>query len=317
MVSLATVLFHAALAAGCTLPANDSKGAANGNGNGSNGGGGATAGSDSGSTASPGVTGIADECVNGGPSTAVDGWSRAIRADDLEMQKGAMRVELHYSIEMTDALRAGGGDVSGNVWDFLLGSRFRVKSRTIANGTANEQFAYGDAVDLATNAPVFIGVAPVVSSGVARPVIVIAPSRMEFDANFPSVASVVDMHRYNALPLSCTGLDGGWTSSFSSAAATYGASGAFTGISVSSLSVDLAFADASAYTLHTKAFANGEGETRDDAGQYTAQDYGLTLTGQSGATEYDAAFVAVKGGLALFMQNRQLAGDRYVLFRAK
>lgn len=306
VLSIALVAF---VVAGCSVPTEGAKSSPSG----SNGG---TA---PGQSATPPASatseggGIAAACADGGAATVVDGWSRAIHEDSLALENDGTKVELYYAFELTDALRAG-GDVPPNVWDALLGSRYRVKSRATGSGVV--PIATGDAVDIASGNDVFIAVAPTVSNGVARPVVVIAPSRAAFESSFPTADAVTAMHRYNALPLSCAGLDGAWTSSFSSAAATYGATGAFTGITVSSLSVELSFTDGT-FKLHTKAFANGASEVVDDDGKYVSEDYGVTLEGKRGPTAYDAAFVAVKGGLALFLENRALSGDRQVLYRAR
>lgn len=314
-MSLATLLAFLAVPAvlaGCTVGSSTTKPGASGPAATASSG---ASGSDGGANPGSGPTdgSVASACTDGGPSTVVDGWSRAVREDDLALEKDGIKVELHYALELTDALRAG-GDVPANVWDALLGSRYRVKSRTTSTSSSTP-IAVGDAVDLATSQAVFVAVAPTSENGVARPVVVVAPSRAAYQSAFPSDDAVAAMHRYNALPLSCAGLAGAWSSSFSSAAATYAASGAFTGITVSSAGVELGLQDGAKYTMHTKAFANGASETTDDAGTFVAEDYGLTLTGKSGATEYDAAFVAVKGGVALFVENRAFSGDRWVLYR--
>ena len=302
--ALAAVLLAVAALGGCTIESTQPAGSSSG-------------GSSSGGSSSGGAvsTEIAADCVSGGPSTVVDGWSRATGADFVTMKSGALRAELHYSFPLDDALRAG--NTTTNVWDRLLGSRYQVIGDRTTGGDAPgfTRFGYGAATEKATGKSVYIAITPEIDNGTAHPVVVIAPSQAALQKALPDEKAVAALQRYNFMPLECQALTGDWTSSFSSAAETYSASGAYTGLSVSAASVDLSIRG-EAYSMRKRAYVNGQSSDVTDTGALAAGGNGLVLrTDQGVETAYDAGLVAVRGGYALYVVNRQYTGDRTLLFR--
>jgi hypothetical protein len=298
------VAFAAALA-GCTL---ESTGPASG--------GSSSGGSSSGGSSSGGSSGeVAAECLSGGPSTVVDGWSRATKADFVEMKGGALRAELHYSFPLDDALRAG--DTTLNVWDRLLGSRYQAAGEraTGGEGPGFTRYGYGAAVEKATGKNVYIAITPEIANGTAHPVVVIAPSQSALQKVLPDEKAVAALQRYNFMPLECQTISGDWTSSFTSAAETYSATGSYTGLAVSAASVDLSVRG-EAYSMRKRAYVNGQSSDVTDTGAVAAAGNALVLRSDQGVeTTYDAGLVAVRGGYALYVVNRQYSGDRTLLFR--
>lgn len=124
-----------------------------------------------------------------------------------------------------DALRAG--DTTLNVWDRLLGSRYQVTGdrTTGGDGPGFTRYGYGAATEKATGKSVYIAITPEIDNGTAHPVVVIAPSQSDLQRALPDEKAVAALQRYNFMPLECQSIGGDWTSSFTSAAETYSATG--------------------------------------------------------------------------------------------
>ena len=127
-------------------------------------------------------------------------------------------------------------------------------------------------------------------------------------------ASERSCHRFNLFPLACGALEGAWTTSFSAAGTS---PSSVTGISVSSYQLDLSFTGES-YHYDETAHLDTQRERLVEDGIFRAGDQELVLTGNQGrVTSFDAAYVAVRGELALFLVNRQFSGDRTLLTRTR
>lgn len=263
------------------------------------------------------VAGVTGVCTPEGGGSVADGWARTVRPGWLQLDGNGMRVELHHGLELNDALRDG--ITTDRLWDLLLGPRYR-PGATIYGGEAfvEPYYTRGPATEIATGAQVFAEIAYEPDNGRALPVAVIAPDEATFLAAFPSAREVVAMHRYNWLPLSCGSLVGSWTSSGSEAAETYDANGFYTGLFVAASSIELTFTDDGRYAMHTEAYLNGVYSEEDTTGTADVTQQGITLRNDDGrVTEYDAAFVTVSGGLALFTVNREFTGDAHQLYRSR
>jgi len=121
------------------------------------------------------------------------------------------------------------------------------------------------------------------------------------------------MHRYNFFPLECGSVVGSWSTSFSVAGAS---ASAVTGISVSSHRLDLTFTEAGGYHRDESANIDTKSEKVLEGGTFSAGDQELVLTSEGATmTSFDAGYVALRGGLALSLVNRQFTGQRDLLLR--
>ncbi|CAN5925591.1 hypothetical protein BH11MYX4_BH11MYX4_06490 [soil metagenome] len=253
----------------------------------------------------PGLTGTTD-CTK--TVLMVDGWKQIIGPDYVELSREDALVELDYAITL-DAALLGDGHVIENLWTRVLGSRFT----TGARNTSDEHFIYGPATETASGTPVFIGFANVSSNGVARPVAGIAKDEATFNALFANGDALFAMHRYNFFPLACGSVVGSWSTSFSVAGAS---ASSVTGISVSSHRLDLSFADTGAYHRDESANVDTKSEKVIEDGTFAAGDYALVLTSDAAKiASFDAGYVALRGGLALSLVNREFTGQRDLLLR--
>lgn len=264
----------------------------------------------------PGAPVAIGACAEGGAGSVVDGWARTVTPGWVQLDAGDLRVEIHYSFPMDDQLRDG--IVTDRIWDRLLSSRVQ-PGQTVWGGEAFglPYYTAGTATDLATGRPLYIQVAVELDNGIAFPVVVVAPDEATLSAAFASSADVVAMRRYNYLPLSCGSLAGLWTTSSSSAMYTYSVTGMFTGITVAAGSIDLAFDGGGGYAMRKTAYLNGVWSDEQEAGTVAIEEHGITLSGDAGTTPYESGFVAIEGGLALFIRNRQFSGLQYLLYRAE
>lgn len=263
------------------------------------------------------ATGVSGVCAPGADGSVADGWARTVMPDYVLLEGNGMRVELHYALAYDDV--AGNGIITDRLWDRLLGGRYRAV-QTFYGGEAFglPYYTVGTATDLQTGDAAYVEVAESPENGLMRPAIVIARDEAAFTSAFKDSSAVVAMHRYNYLPLSCGSLAGTWTTSSSEAAEAYDATGSYTGIFVAASSLDLAISEDGRYALHEQAYVNGTASDSDESGVVEVTGQGLALTSDEGKrTDFTAAFVAVRGGLALFLQNRQYTGEQYVLYPSR
>lgn len=247
-----------------------------------------------------------------------EGWTRTIGADGVSAKNGDVGAVIAYSLAIDDQLRAAPHFAEG-VWDKLIGDDYTAGTRTSGgDGSGELAFSEGAATDKASGSQVYVMVVSERNNGIAFPIIAVAADQATLKAKLPTATSVNELRRLNAFPLRCTGLAGGWTSSDVSAAETYDASGSFTGLVVSALRIDLSFTADAKYTRKISVYQNTSEVKEDDSGSYAATDTAITLTSSAGkTTNYGASYVAVRGGLALYIQNQQFSGDNFVLYRAK
>ncbi len=261
-------------------------------------------------------TAIAAQCKDGGEGFTADGWTRTIGPDFVTATSGDVGLAIVYSFPIDDPLRNASHFAEG-VWDKLLGGEYTAGQRSSGgDGAGLLPYSEGPAVENATGNPVYLMVVAARDNGITFPVVAVAPSKQALEAKVASADALAALRGLNYFPLSCSGVGGSWTSSSVDAAATYDASGTFTGIFVSSLRLDVTFAASGQYTFKAKVSTNTGVQREDETGSFAVGDQLITLNGSSGKkTNFDAGFVAVRGGIALQITDQQYVGDRWLLFR--
>lgn len=256
-------------------------------------------------------TAIAAECLEGGAGVTTDGWTSTIGNDAVSTTKGNVGVAIVYALTIDDELRSASHFAEG-VWDKLLGPDFTAGTRTSGgDGTGLLAYASGTATEKASGKTVFVTVTADRNNGIAFPVIAIAPDEATMKATLATPDAISSMRRYNFFPLSCTGIVGTWSTSSLTANDTNA------GIKVSSLQLDLTLSASSTYMLDAKVSTNTGSEQEHDTGSYTSAAQELAFTSNAGFRNktFDAGFVAVKGGVGLYVVDRAFAGDAWLLFR--
>lgn len=261
---------------------------------------------------------ISPDCVQGGAGVTYNGWTMVITNDFVAAKNGDVIVAIAYSLSIDDGLRAADHLAEG-VWDRLIGDEYTAGPRTSGgDGFGLIAYSSGPATENATGASVFIAVSVERHNGTALPVIAVAPDEATLRALLPTPESVAEMRRYNAFPLRCATLGGRWTSSSVDAYNTYDVFGFFTGLVVSALRFDASFDSATHYTFRAKVTTNTGSQNEVDEGTYAATDTTIHLTSSAGFRDktYDASFVGVRGGIALYIVDEQFSGDAWLLLRA-
>lgn len=263
-------------------------------------------------------TSVNARCLEGGAGDVKDGWTRTIGADGVTMLNGNVGVAVGWSLQIDDQLRAAPHFAEG-VWDRLLGDEYEVQGTRTSGGDDFGQIAFssGFAKEKASGSVIYITLTASRDNGVAFPVAALAADDLVLKQKFANPADIDAMRAYNAFPLSCSSIVGKWTTNNSNAVALYDKYGSFTGIKVSSLQIDASFDTAKHYEWNVTVTDNTGVQAEDESGQYASGDLNIDLSSIAGkATNYDAAFVAVKGGLALSVVNKQFSGNRWVFYRA-
>jgi hypothetical protein len=262
-------------------------------------------------------TSVAAQCRDGGAGVVRDGWTRTIGPEFVTAKKDDVALAIVYSFAIDDSIRNAANFAEG-VWDKLLGGEYTAGQRTSGgDGAGLLPYAMGPAVEIATGNPVYVMVVAPRSNGIVYPTIAIAPDQQALEAKVASPDALANLRGLNFFPLDCTGVAGKWTSSSVDAVQTYDANGYFTGITVTSLRIDVAFDPSGQYSFKAKVSSNTGVQREDESGSYTIGDQLITLNGSSGkTTNFDAGFVAVRGGIALQITDQQFVGDQWLLFRA-
>ena len=262
-------------------------------------------------------TSVAAKCRDGGDGVVRDGWTRTIGDDYVTAKNGDVALAIVYSFAIDDPMRNAAHFAEG-AWDKLLGAEYTVGQRSSGgDGAGLLPYSEGTAVEIASGNPVYVMVVAPRSNGIVYPTIAIAPSQQALKAKVASPDALAALRGLNYFPLDCTGVGGKWTSSSVDAVQTYDANGYFTGINVTSLRIDVAFDPSGQYSFKAKVTSNTGVQREDETGTFTVGGQLITLNGSAGkTTNFDAGFVAVRGGIALQITDQQYVGDQWLLFRA-
>ena len=265
---------------------------------------------------------------NAGPANitraTIDDWQAEIFRDYVRFDRGGIAVLIFWNVSLNEQLR--NGDLALNLWRSVVGRSFRILSEA---PVAEEQFAYfrknavaGQVADNSGRRYAAFLTSPV-NNGVASPFLALAPDDATLRRAFPDVDSLRAMQRFNYFPVNPAELAGRWTSSFSSAAESYYvSSGNYAGLTVASASVDYNFAPNGTYTEDTQAVTGRIGALNTSrqhrTGNWQVNANTLILRESNGTvTEYHCGLVAIGGGKALRIINKQYSGSRWDLLRAK
>lgn len=255
----------------------------------------------------------ADEGGAGGSVGSADcpnvfqGWQQTIGARGLTFSSGDLVVEHPWPLEFTDALRSGDGEL--NVLLAVAGDRY--EPQQLARGSYGERRLVGPALERATGRTVFISFTSGAMSGIANPVLAIAPDEASLLARFPNEGALLATQDLNRFSLGCATVSGRWKSGFSTAAERYAAgSGRFVGVEAVAAWRDLALDGDGSFRRESSALLNGVFHKSVDTGSWKNDGWSLVLETESGKTlTYDASLIAVQNGFLLRLADRQFTAD--------
>jgi hypothetical protein len=248
-----------------------------------------------------GAVGSAD-CPN-----VFQGWQQTIGPAGLTLAADGFVVEQPWPFPLTDALRAGDSEL--NVLQAVAGDRYQPQQLSRA-GYAERRLA-GPAVERASGRTVFIAFSSGAQSGIANPVLAIAPDEASLQARFPTEGALLATQNLNRFSLGCASMPGQWKSGFSTAAERYAAgTGRFLGVEAVAAWRDLSLGGDGTFRRESSSLLNGVFQKTVDSGSWKNDGWSLVLETDSGKTlTYDATLIAVQNGFLLRLANRQFSGD--------
>lgn len=257
-----------------------------------------------------------------------DGWVSTIAADFVEVKKGAMTVHIYYSIPFTDEIRNSNLEFSEYFWNKLVVPNYTVKSATrlVEPGYTyfRTYFIEGEAIHPKTGKPCYLALNVLVNSGIATPVLAIAPDKASYYQVFAEPKNLGTMSGYNKFAVSAKDITGVWEASSSAGVSLYNTyTGNYAGMNTAQSYDKFAFnADLTYTSRHSGAssvYGNNTAFTQDYKGKLAVTNWEMSMTNRwQGTTDnYNCYFEAVKGGRILHLQDKKASAIQYRLVRVQ
>lgn len=255
-----------------------------------------------------------------------DGWTSTIAADYVKVVKGNMQVLLYYSFEINDQVRATNLEMRDYFWNLLVVPNYTVKSAFPLNESLTYfkvHFTEGDAIDR-TGKPVYLAMTVLVNSGIATPVLAIAPDKNSYAQQFPEPKNLGNMTGYNRFAVGAKDVTGSWSANSGSSVNLYNTyTGNYAGMNYAQSTDSFQFnGDGTYSSKHSGAssvYGNTTVYTQEYKGKLTVSNWDMSLTNRwKDATEnFNAWFEVVRGGRILHLQNKSASGIMYHLVKVK
>jgi hypothetical protein len=256
-----------------------------------------------------------------------DGWTSTIDADFVKVSKGNLNVQLYYSFEITDPMRNSNLEFSEYFWNLLVVPNYNVRSaQRFVEGVTyfRTYFIEGEAIDPKTGMPCYLALNVLVNSGVATPVLAIAPDKNSYFRQFPEPKNLGDMTTYNKFAVSAQDIVGSWSSNSGSGVNLYNTyTGDYAGMNSAQSADSFTFnADGTYTSKHSGAssvYGTSTFYSQEYKGKLKVTNWDITMTNRfKDATNiYFAQFEVVRDGRILHLQDKTASGMRYHLVRAK
>ncbi len=256
-----------------------------------------------------------------------DGWTSTVDADFVKVTKGDLNVQLYYSFEITDQMRNSSLEFSEYFWNLLVVPNYNVKSaQRLVEGVTyfRTYFIEGEALNPKTGMACYLALNVLVNSGVATPVLAIAPDKNSYYQQFPEPKNLGDMTTYNKFAVSAQDIVGSWSSNSSSGVNLYNTyTGDYAGMNSTQSADSFVFnADGTYSSKHSGAssvYGNNTYYTQEYTGKLTVTNWDITMTNRfKDATNiYFAQFEVVRDGRILHLQDKTASGMKYHLTRSK
>jgi hypothetical protein len=254
-----------------------------------------------------------------------DGWKATPMADYVQVVRQNMQARLYYVNTVLDDARPN--TVSPEQWYW---SRIVAPSFTVGNPQKWESVSYpviyfqdGEGVDKSTGAKVYVAM-KVVYQGGANVVVVTAPSKAAYQAQFGHPNDVDRMLSYNKFGVTKNDIIGTWSKTGGGGVEYYNAySGNYAGMSAISSTDEFTFNSNDTYTSVHNAANTNDGSTTFSGlnykGNFSVNVWELMATNRvSGKTKkFWCQLMAVKNGYILTLTDSDYEPLKYVLFKRK
>lgn len=260
-----------------------------------------------------------------------DGWRASVQPDWVLVEKGPIRVHLHYAVPYEASRFSGTGVMDRDFyWGEVVGKQFQVTGTAYRDdgevvSSLKPKYVEGWGVDRASGERRFLAMALGVAPNAALVTLASAPDEASMRRAFPKAndrwgSDLLEMSRFNKFAVGPADLVGTWQSGGSQTTQWYDArTGAYAGATLAASSATFTFAADGTYrSVHNGATgAVGAMGTfqQEYAGRYQVTNWSVTATNRwKGETHtFDAHFQVVRGGRLLYLNDGR--GGRDLLVR--
>jgi hypothetical protein len=274
---------------------------------------------------SPGTNGKSGSGITLSTTNFDDGWKATPMADYVQVVRQNMQARLYYVNTALDEARPN--TVSPEQWYW---SRIVAPSFTVGNPQKWESVSYpviyfqdGEGVDRSTGAKVYVAM-KVIYQGGANVVVVVAPSKAAYQAQFGHPNDVDRMLGYNKFGVTKNDIIGTWSKTGGGGVEYYNAyTGNYAGMSAISSTDEFTFNSNDTYSsVHNAANTNNGSTTFSGLnykGNFSVNVWELMATNRvSGKTKkFWCQLMAVKNGYILTLTDSDYEPLKYVLFKRK
>ena len=254
-----------------------------------------------------------------------DGWSATSGDDFVSVTRENVIVRLYYAVEITEQMRPPVNEITSYFWNTIVLPSFNVSNtRKYEEGITyfSTNYMWAEAVEKSTGRKCYLGLNVVTNSGIAQPVLAIAPDKNAYEKFFPGPKDVSNMLGYNRFAVALQDVTGTWKESSGAAANYYNVyTGAYAGMGFASGSSEFKFLPSGEYSSkHTGAMGMVDNMTtynQEYKGMAKISNWEIVLNNRfKGKTDtFNAWFEAVKGGRILKLIDRDAPGIKYFLVK--
>ena len=263
-----------------------------------------------------------------------DGWTSTIQNDWVLVEKNNAQVYLFYAVPYNSDNFSGTGVMDRDYyWDNYVAKQFQITTKQYKDdgefiSSLKPKYVEGRGTDLQTGETRFIAMTLSVSPNSAQITVSSYPDEDKFRQAFPNAngkfsSDLTEMSRYNKFAIGSNDLEGTWQNGNTSTAQWYYISPAgyegYAGMTLAASSATFHFQNNGNYTsIHngaTGAVGSMNSFQQEYKGNYSVTNWKITATNRYGGKtdQFDAYFIAVRGGRLLKMNNQ--AGQDYSLVK--
>lgn len=255
-----------------------------------------------------------------------DGWTSTIEGDWVKVAKGNIQVLLYFPIQITDEIRATNLEMRDYFWNSLIVPNYTIKTAYPLNESLTYfkvHFTEGEATDK-SGRPVYLALTVLVNSGIASPVLAIAPDKNTYYQQFPEPKNLGSMTGYNRFAVGVKDVVGNWSASSGSSVSLYNTyTGNYAGMNYAQSTDSFTFnGDGTYSSKHAGAssvYGNNTVYQQEYKGKLTLTNWDMSLTNRwKDATEnFNIWFEVVRGGRILHLQDKKASAIQYNLVKVK
>ncbi|MCU0354409.1 MAG: hypothetical protein MUD08_11840 [Cytophagales bacterium] len=251
-----------------------------------------------------------------------DGWVATVQAEYVQVTKDGIEVRLYYPDQNLDNNRPPNTSIfEPYYWDARVKPDYNTGQVFVRE---KEAYSFGKndmleaaATDKKSGKSGYLGMTYRSLNGGGWVITAFTPDRDTYYRLCPNWDAFVQFINYNQFAVAAADLVGQWGGGDATAFEYYNAAGSYVGFGASAVNNEFTFRSSGKYENRNTVFLNGVQTETNYSGNFSTDQWTLTLTNRDDAGEYACAFNAYKGGFILRLTNKQFTGLTYTLSRKR